>query len=271
MNLLIHWFGSRDELAARRLTVSLSSSANRTMLSYLRSVLWMCPLVAVATGFMWTVSLGASLFDRTGRLQHKVAVAWGRMLLRICMIRVDVLGAEKLDPDQQYVFVSNHSSLVDTPVMFGSMPREFRILARHGLWKIPFIGWHLNRAGHVPVERENPRAAARSLGHAAQKLRDGSSLLIFPEGGRARQATMRRFKSGAAAIAIQAQHPIVPMALVGTRKILPPSSTQLYPGRAELRVGEPIPTAGLTNRDASQLMRDVQEAVAALAAPPLAD
>ena len=240
------------------------------MLSYLRSVLWMCPLIAVATAFMWAVSLAVSLFDGTGRLQHKVAVAWARMLLRICMIRVDVLGAETLDRDQQYVFVSNHSSLVDTPVMFGSMPREFRILARHGLWKVPFVGWHLNRAGHVPVERENPRAAARSLGHAAEKLRDGSSLLIFPEGGRTREAKMRRFKQGAAAIAIQAQQPIVPMALVGTRKILPPNSAHLHPGRAELRVGKPIPTVGLTNRDAVQLMRDVQQTVGVLAEPPLA-
>ena len=239
------------------------------MFSYLRSVLWMCPLIALTTAVMGTVSLGASLFDRTGRLQHKVAVAWGRMLLRICMIRVDVLGAEKLEPHQQYVFVSNHFSLVDTPVMFGSMPREFRILARHGLWKIPFLGWHLNRAGHVPVERENPRAAARSLGDAAQRLGDGSSLLIFPEGGRTRQATMQRFKPGAAAIAIQAQQPIVPMALVGTRKILPPNSAHLHPGRAELRVGKPLPTAGLTSRDAAQLMRDVQETVATLAEAPL--
>ena len=239
------------------------------MLSYLRSVLWMCPLIAVATAFMWTVSLGASLFDRTGRLQHKVAVTWARMLLRICIIRVDVLGAEKLEPTQEYVFVSNHSSLVDTPVMFGSMPREFRMLARHGLWRVPFIGWHLNRAGHIPVERENPRAAARSLGRAAQKLRDGSSLLIFPEGGRTREAAMRRFKAGAAAVAIQAQHPIVPMALVGTRKILPPNSAHLHPGRAELRLGKPIPTVGLTNRDAAQLMRDVQQIVGVLAEPPL--
>ena len=90
---------------------------------------------------MGTISLGASLFDRSGRWQHKVAVAWGRMLLRICMVRVEVIGAEKLDPEQVYIFVSNHFSLIDTPLMFGSMPREFRILARHGLWKIPFLGW----------------------------------------------------------------------------------------------------------------------------------
>ena len=241
------------------------------MFSYLRSVLWMCPLIGVATTVMGTISLGASLFDRTGRLQHKVAVAWARMLLRICMIKVDVIGAEKLDPNQVYVFVSNHFSLVDTPLMFGSMPREFRILARHGLWRVPFLGWHLNRAGHVPVERENPRAAVRSLTHAADKVREGFSLLIFPEGGRTRQATMRPFKSGAARIAIQAGCPIVPMAIVGTRKILPPSSAHLHPGRAELRIGDPVPTGGRKGSAATEMIREIQAIVGELSEAPVGE
>ena len=83
------------------------------------------------------------------------------MVLRICLVTVKVVGAEKLDDRQQYIFVSNHFSLIDTPVMFGCMPREFRIMARHKLWHIPFLGWHLNRAGHIPVNRESPRAAVR--------------------------------------------------------------------------------------------------------------
>ena len=149
--------------------------------------------------------------------------------------------------------------------MFGSMPREFRILARHNLWRIPFLGWHLNRAGHVPVERESPSAAARSLAHAVSRMEEGFSLLIFPEGGRTRQATMRRFKSGAARIAIQAGCPIVPMAIVGTRKILPPNSAHLHPGHAELRIGEPLPTEGLTSRDAVELVRKLQRIVEDLA------
>jgi 1-acyl-sn-glycerol-3-phosphate acyltransferase len=107
------------------------------MFSYLRSVLWMCPLVGLATVVMGSISFVASLFDATGRLQHRVAVAWARLLLKVCMVRIDVIGAEQLDPSQVYVFCSNHFSLIDTPVMFGSIPREFRILARHGLWRVP--------------------------------------------------------------------------------------------------------------------------------------
>jgi len=231
------------------------------MFSYLRSVLWMCPLIGLSVFVMGSVSLVASLFDATGGLQHRVAVRWARMVLAICMVKVNVKGEENLDPRQSYVFCSNHFSLIDTPVMFGSMPREFRILARHNLWRIPFLGWHLNRAGHIPVHRENPRAAARNVTQAAGKLEAGLSILLFPEGGRTRQPTMRRFKPGAAHIAIRAGVPIVPMALLGTRKILPPSSAHLHPGEAELRVGRPIPTTGLANRDAPALMGQVQQEV----------
>jgi 1-acyl-sn-glycerol-3-phosphate acyltransferase len=236
------------------------------MFSYLRSVLWMCPLIGLSVIVMGSISLITSLFDTTGRLQHRVAAQWARMVLAICMVKVDVQGAENLDAKQSYVFCSNHFSLIDTPVMFGSMPREFRILARHNLWRIPFLGWHLNRAGHIPVHRENPRAAARNIGQAAEKLRAGYSILLFPEGGRTREPVMRRFKPGAAHIAIRAQVPIVPMALIGTRKILPPSSAHLHPGRAVLRIGPPIPTEGLESGDALGLVARVQEEVRRLGA-----
>ena len=235
------------------------------MLSYLRSVLWMCPMIGLSVLGMGSISIIASLFDPTGRLQHKVAMTWARMVLKICLVKIDVVGAEKLDPAQPYVFVSNHFSLIDTPVMFGRMPRDFRIMARHDLWRIPFLGWHLNRAGHLPVHRENPRAAVRNIGEAAERVRRGTSILLFPEGGRTREPVMRRFKPGAAHIAIRAGVPIVPMALVGTRKILAPNSAHLHPGRAELRVGTPMPTTGEAGRGAKQLIADAQQEVARLA------
>ena len=235
------------------------------MLSHLRSLLWMCPLIGISVVVMGSVSLLASLFDATGRMQHRVAVLWARIVLRVCMVRVEVSGLENLDPGRSYVFCCNHFSLIDTPVLFANMPREFRVLARHNLWRIPFLGWHLNRAGHIPVRRESPRAAARNLGEAAEKLREGDSILMFPEGGRTRQPVMRKFKPGAAYIAIKAQVPIVPMGLVGTRKILPPASSHLHPGIAEVRVGKPIPTRGLSSRDANQLITEVQEKIGKLA------
>jgi 1-acyl-sn-glycerol-3-phosphate acyltransferase len=229
----------------------------------------MCPLIGLSVVVMGTISLISSLFDATGRLQHRVAVRWARMVLAICGVRVAVVGAENLDPRQHYVFCSNHFSLIDTPLMFGCMPREFRILARHGLWKIPFLGWHLNRAGHLPVHRENPRVAARNIQQAADKIREGFSVLIFPEGGRTREDRMRPFKPGAGYIAIRAQAPVVPMAIVGTRNILPPNSLELRPGRAELRVGKPLATGGLEQRDAKDLMVKLREAILELGREPV--
>ena len=167
------------------------------LLSHLRSLLWMIPLVALATTFMGTLSLTSSLFDKTGRLQHKIAVTWARMLLKITMVKVEVIGAHRLDPKQPYVFCSNHFSLFDTPLMFSSMPRPFRILAHHKLFNIPFIGWHLHRAGHMLVNRENPREAVKNIAAAAERIRRGVSVVIFPEGGRTREQNMQPFKPGA--------------------------------------------------------------------------
>lgn len=234
-------------------------------LGHARSLLWMCPLIGLATAFMGTVSMFSSIFDATGRLQHKVAVAWAKMLLKICLVRVDVIGAERLDPNQPYVFCSNHFSLIDTPLTFASMPREFRILARHKLWRIPFLGWHLGRAGHLPVNRENPREAVKNIQEAADRIRTGTSIVLFPEGGRRHPGQQPPpFKPGAAHIAIRAGAPIVPMAIVGTSRILPRGSSHLRPGRAELRIGDPIPTAGLANHDGKTLIRQVQETVEAI-------
>ena len=133
------------------------------------------------TSVMGLLSLLSSLFDSTGRLQHGIAGLWGRMLMAAFMVKVRLRGVENLAPGRAYVFASNHFSLIDTPLMFGFMPRPFRILARSGLWKIPFIGWHLDRAGHLPVHRENPRLAVRNIASAAERVKGGRSILVFPE------------------------------------------------------------------------------------------
>ena len=225
-------------------------------------------MLVLLTSVMGLLSLLSSLFDSSGELQHRVARAWGRMLMAVFLIDLKLSGSEFLEPGQPYVFASNHFSLIDTPLMFGLMPRPFRILARSGLWKIPFIGWHLNRAGHLPVNRTNPRVAARNVAHAAEQVRAGMSILIFPEGGRRRGESMRSFKTGAAHIANQAAVPVVPVAIAGTRRILPPGSGHLRPGVAEIRIGKPIPTAGPARTSATALTERVRRAIEELAALP---
>ena len=219
------------------------------------------------TSVMGFLSLLSSLFDSTGRLQHSIASTWGRMLMAVFMVKVHLTGTENLAPEHTYVFASNHFSLIDTPLMFGFMPRPFRILARSGLWKIPFIGWHLNRAGHLPVHRENPRLAVRNIAFAAEKVKGGRSMLVFPEGGRRRGAAMRRFKTGAAHIAIQSGVSLVPVAIAGTAHVLPPGSLHLRPGSVELRFGTPLQTGSThpwTARDLTERLRiEIEELAAA--------
>ena len=227
----------------------------------------MIPMLAAITSLMGFLSLLSSIVDSAGKLQHAIAVRWGRMLMAVFLIEVRVSGSEFLVRDQAYVFASNHFSLIDTPLMFGFMPMSFRILARDGLWKIPFIGWHISRAGHLPVNRENPRRAARNIAFAAQKVREGRSILVFPEGGRRRGDSMRRFKTGAAHIAIKAGVPIVPIAISGTGAILPPGSYHLRPGLAEIRLGRPIPTSG-SLFSARELTDRLSNEVERLAASP---
>jgi len=222
-------------------------------MSLLRSLLFSTPLIALATIVMWTCSLVASLFDPHGNSQHRMARIWGRMLLAVSFIRVRAEGVEKLDPGANYVFVSNHASYMDIPALLSTLPHQFRFFAKKSLYRIPFLGWHLKRAGHIPVDRSNPRASLNSMTEGARIVAERHvSVLLFPEGGRAPQG-LREFKEGAAYIAIKAGVPVVPVAIVGMRPLLPMGSIHIRTGRVTVRIADPIPTAGLKLSDREDL------------------
>jgi 1-acyl-sn-glycerol-3-phosphate acyltransferase len=233
-------------------------------MSFLRSLLFSTPLIALATVVMGTLSILASLIDGTGNSQHELARIWGKMLLAASFIRVRVEGLEKLDPKRSYVFVSNHASYMDIPAILSVLPHQFRFFAKKGLFKIPFLGTHLRRAGHLPVDRSNARNSLKSMSEAAQMIGRGHvSVLLFPEGGRSPKG-LREFKEGAAYIAIKAGVPMVPMALAGMRELLPMGSIHLRRGRTVLRIGDPIPTEGLSLGDRGELSRQLYCEVAQL-------
>jgi 1-acyl-sn-glycerol-3-phosphate acyltransferase len=224
------------------------------------------PLAALSTIFCGIVSLVLSLFGkRSERKQIAVARFWARTLLFFGHVKVAVEGLQKIDVEGHYVFASNHLSYVDTPVVFSNIPVQFRFLAKEGLFKIPFLGWHLKTAGHISVPREDPRAALKALSGAAELIQThGISVLFFPEGGRSADGDLKEFKDGAAYIAIKAQAPIVPLALIGTREVLPMGSGLLRRGNVILRVGDPIATTGMTIRDRVALSEAAREQVAAM-------
>ena len=230
----------------------------------LRTWLFAVPLMALSTIACGTVSLVFSLFGSTERQQIAIGRKWARSLLWFAGTKVKVEGQDGVDPNLRCVFVSNHLSYMDTPVVFSYLP-EFRFLAKKGLFRIPFLGWHLKTAGHIPVPREDPRASLRTLSRAAELIEErGTSLLIFSEGGRAMDGNLAGFKEGAAYLAIKAQAPLAPIALVGTREILPMGSGVIHPGRVILRFGRPIPTAGMTLRDRRALTEAARDQIVAM-------
>jgi 1-acyl-sn-glycerol-3-phosphate acyltransferase len=217
---------------------------------------------------MATISLICSLWDRRGHWQHRLAQEWSRMLLAVSFVRSTVTGVEKLRPGASYVVVANHSSYMDIPALYTALPLELRFFAKKGLFSIPLMGWHLHRAGHLPVVRGDARASLKSMSEGAKLMREkGISVLLFPEGGRS-EAGIRPFKEGAAYIAIKAGVPVVPVGLVNVRGVLPMHSLMLRPGTVEIHVGDPIETTGLTLHDRGRLNELLQDRVAQLAGEP---
>jgi 1-acyl-sn-glycerol-3-phosphate acyltransferase len=231
-------------------------------MAYLWSRLVLIPIGAITTILFGTVNKAYALAGSPVRKQIEVARAWARTMLFFGGVKVDVEGLEKIDPNGRYVFASNHLSYIDTPVVFSRIPVQFRFLAKSGLFQIPFLGWHLKDAGHISVPREDPRAALRTLSRTAELIESrGISVLFFPEGGRTPDGKLHEFKDGAAYIAIKAQAPLVPIALVGAREILPMGSGTIRPGRVKLRIGDPIPTVGMTSHDRRSLTEAAREQV----------
>jgi 1-acyl-sn-glycerol-3-phosphate acyltransferase len=215
--------------------------------------LLLLPLIAVTTAFFGCISLVCGVWDNSGRQQHLVARAWARALLWICLSPVELVGAGNLVVNRSAVYASNHLSYYDTPVLFAKLPFQFRILAKQSLWKTPFVGWYLNRSGQLPIDINTGRSAVAGLLRGVKTLQAGMPLVLFPEGGRSETGKMTPFQSGAAFMAIKAQVPLVPVALIGTYELLPIHVYHLTPHPVKIVVGEPISTAGLTTREAEAL------------------
>jgi 1-acyl-sn-glycerol-3-phosphate acyltransferase len=225
----------------------------------LRGILFADPAIVLATIFYGAISLVVSFFDATGAVQIRVARRWAKTLLSVSGARVRVEGLEHIDPMASYVFISNHQSYMDTPVALANIPVQFRFLAKRGLFQIPFLGTHLSRAGHIPVPRGDPRAAVKVMQRAAEVIQAKKiSLLIFPEGGRSHDGQIRPFKEGGAYIAIRAGVPVVPLVLIGTRKLLPYGAGVVLSGDVTLHILKPIETSHLSLKDRGALSERVR-------------
>jgi 1-acyl-sn-glycerol-3-phosphate acyltransferase len=219
------------------------------------------PFFFLSTALFGTLALLASLVAKTGRTQHRIAQVWARTCVWASGSKLTIRGAENLYAQPVAVYAANHTSYMDTPVIFSALPFQFRILAKKELWSIPFIGWYLNRSGQIPINTENPRATLSSLGVGVKALRAGMPLFVFPEGSRTPNGDLQTFLSGAAFLAIRAQVPVVPIALDGVYDLLPIHTRHFYPNELVLSAGTPIDTAGMTLRQADELTERLRSAI----------
>ena len=237
------------------------------LLSYARSLLFTNLLIYFYTAVCGTVSLLGSVFDAEGRWQHACARTWSWLILKTSRIRVRVEGLEKVNPQATAIYCVNHQSAMDIPVLFASLPVQFRFVAKRSLFNMPFMGWHLRRSGHIPVDRDRPREAKKSMKKVAQEIREGKSVLLFPEGHRSRDGQLLPFKAGSFYIAILSGVPIVPITLNGTRQVLKPDTLRVRAGQTEMIVHPAIATRGLTLKDVDKLSEQVRGLIASRFAP----
>jgi 1-acyl-sn-glycerol-3-phosphate acyltransferase len=233
-----------------------------------RSNALQAPVLGLMTAVCGTISLLVSLGEKSGRVQHGIARIWARGCLWASWSSLTIVGADNFRKHKVAVFASNHTSYMDTPVIFAAIPFQFRILARKSLWSWPFIGWWLNRSGQMPIDTENPQATLSSLGGGVKALRSGMPLFVFPEGGRTTEGQLQPFLSGAAYMAIRAQVPLVPIALSGVYDLLPIHTHHFYPGKLMLHVGDPIETKGMTVRQMDELTERLRNAIAEMLGEP---
>lgn len=229
-------------------------------MNLLRTVVVLIPLISVYTIVIGTVSLVGGLFDGSGRFAHRCAQLWARCIMWTSGVRIHLAGAPLPPPEQSCVFVANHSSFYDTPIVFTALPRQLRIMAKAALVLVPFIGWHLRRSGHVLVNRRNPGAAI--FKRMQRMAASGASLIVFPEGSRTIDGQVHKFKAGMFMLAIENKLPVVPISISGSRVVMPKGRLAVAPATVTITVHDPIVTTTMTRDDARPLAARVRDVVA---------
>jgi 1-acyl-sn-glycerol-3-phosphate acyltransferase len=230
-----------------------------------RTVFFLIPVIGIYTIVLGILSLTSTLIDHQGRVAHRCAQWWARLIVLTSGVRIGRRGVALPPPGESCVFVANHASIYDIPILFTAVPRQLRIMAKASLGHFPFIGWHLRRSGHLLVDRKNPGAGI--FKKMQRMTRQGASLIVFPEGSRSPDGEVKRFKGGTFLVAIENGWPVVPISVSGSRKVMPKGRLMVCPAAVDVTVHEAIPTSGMSREDARALADRVNGIVASEVRP----
>jgi 1-acyl-sn-glycerol-3-phosphate acyltransferase len=215
----------------------------------------------VCTCILAPLGILAILLDRSGQSFSAVQRVWANWLLRANGVRLNRKGLENLEERHSYIFISNHMSLLDIPGIISALPVPIRFIAKRSLTWVPIFGWSLSLSGHILIDRASPQSALKSLKRAAFLLKNGTSIMVFPEGTRSPDGLVKEFKAGAFLLAQKAEAPVVPVSISGTYEMLPRTGWCFWPGTIKVSIGKPISTEGLSQRQVRSLMEEVRARV----------
>jgi 1-acyl-sn-glycerol-3-phosphate acyltransferase len=224
-----------------------------------RTVFFLVPAVSVYTIVLGTASLLSTLFNRGGDAGHRCARTWAWLIVKTTGVRVRVAGLEHVDPSRSYVVAANHQSIYDIPILFTVLPLQLRIVAKDSLGRIPFLGWHLQRTGHLLIDRKHPGAGI--LKRMAALVRAARSLIVFPEGTRSADGRVGRFKGGIFLLAIDSSLPVLPISVARSRFVMAKGRLLVCPEEVVVTVHAPMATTGISREQAREFAEQVREVV----------
>ncbi len=211
----------------------------------------------LATVVFGTLCILASYFSKTGNLPHLIARIWARSILIVSGIRVTIDGLDHLITDRPVIYMVNHQSNFDIPVLLGRLPVQFRWLAKAELFRIPILGRGMRSSGYISIDRSNRKSAMRSLTQAAETIRSGTSVLVFPEGTRSRDGNLLPFKKGGFVLTVDAGVPVIPMTICGTWSIMPKDRLMIRPRPVNLAILPPVDTSAFSRKTKDDLMETI--------------
>jgi len=220
---------------------------------------WFC--IVIATLILGFFAFITYPFDRKGKVVHHYARLWGKFALLANRVKVKIEGMEHLNGKGPYIFMSNHQGSYDIFALLGHLPYQFKWLVKKELFSIPFFGWTMAAAGYISIDREGTRETVEAMNEAAQKIRDGMSVVIFPEGSRSPDGSIQAFKKGGFTLAMKSKVPIVPIAISGSRDIMPKDKLTATSGQIRILVDHPIDIQHCSLKDREFLMKMMRETI----------